>query len=448
MNNEAARIVQSLKAGRYADAERMSCAWIKRDPLAAQGWVLLGEALLRQGDGAIAKAVFHRAALLDPQAAWIDTAHAALANAPRGTDRPEIARRLATKHVSVAAAVMTRNNEQTIERCLRSVTGAVDEIVVLDSSSTDRTLELAGRYRGVKIVKDLRVEDDFAAKRNQGLAYIDSDWVLWIDADEWLEPDDVQSVRDVAGLFDDSPIPPVLQICQMNTIGNRQSADYSLPRMFPLGRGLRYYGRVHEQVIREGQGVFDSELMRRSVRIRLHHDGYEPEIVRNRGKIARNLRLLRLMIEEDPDNPGWWLYCGRETMISGDYDEAETLLLEAERRAEREPRFGRLSEIHLGLIHMYYSKGRWNEAEQVCLRSLAANPEFPDTHYWLAQVRVRKAAALLKQAERHFQLAKQAYPTYRGLVSADREIYETKADEALARLARLKTVRDRTDTEA
>lgn len=437
MTNQSSQIAQALKEGRYAEAEQQAIVSLRKNPWSAQGWLFLGESLLQQGYGTAADAAFNRASLLDPQGPWLKTVQTKLNEAPPGKTRPDIARLLATKKVSVAAAIMTFNEERSIERCLRSLLGAVDEIIVLDSSSTDRTLQIIAQFPQVKVVTDIRLEDNFAAKRNKGLEYIESDWVLWVDADEWLEAEDVVKVREAAGLFQPLPIPPLLNICLVNHIGGKSMKEFSLPRMFPLRRGLCYYGRVHEQVIIEGKDVFGSEVWRQQVAIRLHHDGYEPEMMKSKGKLSRNLQLLKHMMEEDPANPGWWLYSGREALGSGDQVKALEVLLEAERKAEKEPRFGRTVEIHLLLIKIYMAQQEFEQAEAVCLRSLAIQPDFPDVHYWLAHIRLKKALSLLRQTEQGLGQAKRSFLSYRGRVSADRDIFEWKAEASLAELALL-----------
>src|SRR5690625_3834760 len=126
-----------------------------------------------------------------------------LMNAPPGTEEPRSLRLLEVQPVSVAAAILTYNEERSIRRCIISLLDAVDEIVVLDSTSTDRTLEIARQFPKVKVIEDVHLDDDFAGKRNKGLEHIESDWVLWIDADEWLHAEDKAAIRTAAGLFHD-----------------------------------------------------------------------------------------------------------------------------------------------------------------------------------------------------------------------------------------------------
>lgn len=429
----------ALVAGNYAAAQQQACELLGAYPLVAQLWLYLGEALLHMKLGNAARAAFERASLLDPQATWGAAANQALAQVA-GSARSipaAVAQLLAVKPVTITAAILTYNGERTIERCLQSLQGAVDEIILIDSSSTDQTLHIAARYPNVRVLRDIPLNDDFAGKRNQALPHITTDWVLWIDADEWLEPDDKLAVRELAGLFDQLGLPAILNVCQVNYIGDSVKPEYSLPRMFALRYGFRYHGRVHEQVIMEGHGMFDQVALRPSVRIRLHHDGYQPAEMNNANKIARNLRLLERMASEEPDNPGWLLYYGRELIAAGKRQKAEAALRQAEQVAVRTPQFGRILDIHLLLITLLFSEQRYSEAARVCKAALELHPDFPDVLYWQAQIQLRSAAQLLQQAEHTIQQAKSGFHSYRGVVSASQDIMSWKADAVMADLAKL-----------
>lgn len=86
---------------------------------------------------------------------------------------------------SLSVVVLTKNEELNIERCLRSVAFA-DEIILIDDDSTDKTLEIAKKYK-VQIFKH-KLEDDFSAQRNFGLKKAKGDWILYVDADEEVAP--------------------------------------------------------------------------------------------------------------------------------------------------------------------------------------------------------------------------------------------------------------------
>ncbi len=82
----------------------------------------------------------------------------------------------------LSACLMVKNEEQNIERCLKSIINVVDEIVVIDTGSTDRTMKIALSY-GARIFEH-PWENNFSLHRNQSIDHAQGEWVLIIDADE------------------------------------------------------------------------------------------------------------------------------------------------------------------------------------------------------------------------------------------------------------------------
>ena len=86
--------------------------------------------------------------------------------------------------VSISLCMIVKNEEDVLERCLDSVADLVDEIVIVDTGSTDRTREIAARYTDK--IFDFPWRDDFAAARNESFAHASMDYCMWLDADDVL----------------------------------------------------------------------------------------------------------------------------------------------------------------------------------------------------------------------------------------------------------------------
>lgn len=425
-------IISLIQANKIQEAEAELFQAVSQKPLEAQLWVMLGETLLLQKQAGAAKRVFDRAWLLDPQAKWVNHIYKHLQQMPLGDPRTDIEELLYVPKVSVTAAILSYNEAANISKCIVALQGAVDEILLVDSS-TDGTRRIALQYPKVKVVP-IVWEDNFGAARNIGLQHIQTDWVIWIDADEVLIPEDVHAIREVAGVYDHLNIIPALHVWHLNQMKGTIQHDFSQVRMFPAQRGLRYYGRIHEQIATD-KGVYQLDTYRRAVKIRLEHNGYDPAVIQSKGKLERNLRLLKLMIEEEPENPGHWLFYGRESLGLGLEVQAVTALLEAERLGLQTPLFGRMTEIYRLQIQIMIQRKNYTEAEAYCHRALEHSPDFPDAHYLLAQVRMRQADELLRLAETSIKQSLSSLPNYRGSVSADYHIGEWKAAMSLGELA-------------
>ena len=93
----------------------------------------------------------------------------------------------------VSLSLIVKNEEANLPACLQSVAGLVDEVVVIDTGSSDRTREIARAF-GAKVF-DFPWCDSFSAARNEGLRHATGQWVLWLDADEYFDQPNLEKVK-------------------------------------------------------------------------------------------------------------------------------------------------------------------------------------------------------------------------------------------------------------
>ncbi|EPZ50610.1 glycosyltransferase family 2 protein, partial [Alicyclobacillus acidoterrestris] len=148
---------------------------------------------------------------------------------------------LDTPHCTVEAVLIVKIEIRTIEKCLTALQPAVDQIVVVDTGSTDGTV-FSVQNLGIP-VHCFKWDDDFAAARNYALSFAETDWVISVDADEILYKEDTDKIRKFAEQYNAVPGTFALQILQMNIVGDVMSPSRET-RMFPLGRGLFWFGSV------------------------------------------------------------------------------------------------------------------------------------------------------------------------------------------------------------
>lgn len=94
---------------------------------------------------------------------------------------------------ALSLCMIVKNEEKHLARCLSSVKDAADEIVIVDTGSSDKTIEIAESF-GSKIFHFNWI-NDFSAARNYSLSKCSSDWILYLDADEQLNPDSVDEIN-------------------------------------------------------------------------------------------------------------------------------------------------------------------------------------------------------------------------------------------------------------
>jgi glycosyltransferase involved in cell wall biosynthesis len=152
---------------------------------------------------------------------------------------------------NLAVIILTFNEEMNIEQALGSVCGWANEIFILDSLSTDRTLEIAGGYRCH--IAEYKFEN-YAEQRNYALDHlpIRSEWVLFLDADEWL-PDVLK--REISALVADSP---------------EENGFYINRRMIWMGRWIRrgYYPSWILRLFRHGKGRYGERAVNEHVLVK------------------------------------------------------------------------------------------------------------------------------------------------------------------------------------
>lgn len=196
----------------------------------------------------------------------------------------------------VALTMIVKNEERCLARCLESVKPWVDEMIVLDTGSTDRTKEIAREFGAT--VHERRWTNDFAAARNAALAKSDADWNLVLDADEWI----VAGGEHLKALKHDTR--RIIHNVRIDSdLGSEQAhlnTSHHIARILP--KGVRYRGKIHEQPA-HNLPVVDSEIIAR-------HDGYMPAQMQN--KRGRNMELLQEKLKEDPNVPYYNFQLGKE----------------------------------------------------------------------------------------------------------------------------------------
>ncbi|GEN35034.1 tetratricopeptide repeat protein [Aneurinibacillus danicus] len=181
---------------------------------------------------------------------------------------------------------------------------------------------------------------------------------------------------------------------------------------------------IHEEVILAGENKKTPQYF--PVYIHLYHDGYDSHQVPYQEKLLRNIRLLRKMSEQNPSDPKWLYYLGRELCSYGEVQQAREVLENAEKHALL-TRHGRTLSIQ-SLLYSIYSQQQdtYEQAEAVCNRMLEVEPSFPDAYYYLARIQSLRAIQLLQAARKNVIQAEESFERYRGWTEANKDIYHWK----------------------
>lgn len=217
----------------------------------------------------------------------------------------------------LSACMIVKDESGFIEDCLRSLEDAVDEIVVVDTGSTDGTQDLVRSFKKAKLV-EVAWEDDFAKARNISLDHATGDWILIVDADERLHPDDVKRLRKLIRNA-------TAEAYFLDVVNFPDRPDETLiSRRIGLFRrrpDIRFENRIHEQV---DPSVARAKLRVEFSHVRLLHHGYDPEVRKNKRKSERNRRIIERALQDAPDNPFMNFNLAQEYFVLGEFEQALT----------------------------------------------------------------------------------------------------------------------------
>ncbi|MBL8820637.1 MAG: glycosyltransferase, partial [Planctomyces sp.] len=223
--------------------------------------------------------------------------------------------------VRVSLCMIVRNNEDTIEACLDSIYPWVDEIIVVDTGSTDQTPSVCRRF-GVRLF-EFPWCDDFAAARNESLKYATGDWIFWMDSDDVIPQDQGRRLLELVR-SEHSPdcFGYVMQVhCTSATRGQLTIVDHV--KLFRNRPELRFEHRIHEQILpsirRAGGAVQFTDLY-------VIHSGSDPTPEVRRRKLERDFRILHLDLADRPDHPFVLFNLGMTYDDANQHAEAERYL--------------------------------------------------------------------------------------------------------------------------
>lgn len=192
----------------------------------------------------------------------------------------------------VSVCMIVKNEEAMLPRALESVRGLADELIVVDTGSTDKTVEIAQAF-GARIFHH-PWENNFSKHRNQSLAQATGDWIFVIDADEELEADAAPILRRMAAQTKANSISmPMHSVAG----GGIQESQHNALRFFRNHVGASYAGSVHNELVIGGETAYAP--------VRMFHYGYNLSREKMAAKFHRTVGLLREGQQKDPENPRW-----------------------------------------------------------------------------------------------------------------------------------------------
>lgn len=276
--------------------------------------------------------------------------------------------------LKLSAAIIAKNEEALLPACLESLK-EFDDIVVVDTGSTDRTVEIAKQY-GAKVFF-FEWCDDFSAARNFASSCCTGDWIVVSDSD-WQLLTPYTEVRDKVGVLSQTANITALAIAQYQS-----GARHNSMLVYKNAPEVRWVGKVHEYLTPAPS----------------YQTGITFNIDSSPTKLKDPERNLRILLSDNHATPRVQFYLGREYYERRQYESAIHWLTQYLTHGQWLPE---ICEAHLTLARCYWFTSRGDQARTHCLEAIRNNPDFKeallfyaDLHYepWRSKWKRLAAAA-------------------------------------------------------
>jgi len=213
----------------------------------------------------------------------------------------------AIQDVSLSACIMGSNREEELERCLKSIDGKVDEIIYVDTGSSDNSIKVAEKY-GAK-TEHFKWIDDFSAARNYSISFATKKWILIIDTDEELIGDPKEAIREGIKNGCDSISFRLADIRDGKEVGEMSSNVRMMRREY-----CHYELPVHNQITGWAQRYYAGDVT-------LKHYGYEMTSDERKKRNEQTMKIALKYLEEN-DSPLMCYNVAVNCMMKRNYGDA------------------------------------------------------------------------------------------------------------------------------
>ncbi|HEY6526401.1 MAG TPA: glycosyltransferase [Solirubrobacteraceae bacterium] len=286
--------------------------------------------------------------------------------------------------LTLSLCMIVRDEEQMLPRCLAAVAPAVDEIVIVDTGSTDATVEIAKSF-GAKVI-EFPWTGSFSEARNVSFEAATGDWVMYLDADEVLVADDVEQLRALTGRTWREAF-YLVETSYTGELGDGGAMVNNALRVFRNRPEYRFKDRLHEQIAHTLPTDIPGRVEQTPVRVT--HYGYLGSVRDAKEKSQRNVELLRKQAAESPNTPFLHFNLGSEYIVVGKLDDAIEQLKTARSLVTAEGNLLRaeyVPALFTRLVMVLRMSGKLIEANTVAAEGLELFPQFTDLV--LAQARI------------------------------------------------------------
>jgi tetratricopeptide (TPR) repeat protein len=277
--------------------------------------------------------------------------------------------------LTLSLCMIVKDEEEMLPRCLAAVAPAVDEIVIVDTGSTDRTVEIAREFDANVIERQWT--GSFSDARNASFEAATGDWIVYLDADEVLIADDIHKLKSLTSRTWREAF-YLVETSYTGELGDGAALTNNALRVFRNRPHYRFEGRLHEQIAHNLPLYAPARVEQSSVRI--DHYGYLGAVRDAKEKSRRNLDLLKAQRAESPSDAFLHFNLGTEYSVLGQHAAALTEFERAWKLVENQGQEDRdyVPALLQRLVTALRHTGRPAEAIARADRALEIFPAFTD----------------------------------------------------------------------
>jgi glycosyltransferase involved in cell wall biosynthesis len=211
--------------------------------------------------------------------------------------------------------MIVKNEEETLDKCLSNINNLAEEIILVDTGSTDRTKQIALRHTDK--VFDFIWCNDFSKARNFALSKASNDWVLALDADEVIKDFNIESIKEFCDHKNDKIVGRIKIVNEYEDNNGIKRYIERVNRLFNKNY-FNYEGIIHEQLVLKNGEKYNTE----NIELVVNHIGYSKEVINRTNKIERNIELLKKASKENPRDSYLYYQLGKSYFMGKDYSNA------------------------------------------------------------------------------------------------------------------------------
>ncbi|OOM16266.1 glycosyltransferase family 2 protein [Clostridium saccharobutylicum] len=215
----------------------------------------------------------------------------------------------------LSLCMIVKDEGEILNNCLLNVAKFVDEIIIVDTGSTDRTKEIALKYTDK--VYDFKWCNDFSKARNFSISKSSNAWILVLDADEFVNNIEEIEIKEFCNYINNKVVGRIKIINEYEDNYGIKKYIKRVNRVFNKNY-FEYEGVIHEQIVSKNR----KQYITNNINLDVYHIGYTNEVLKKTNKIERNIELLKNTIKENSNDPYLYYQLGKSYFMKKIYKSA------------------------------------------------------------------------------------------------------------------------------